>query len=268
MVIFSDLDRSIIYSNKFLDGIETNEYECIEVKDEKEISYISLKSIETLKRINENALFIPTTTRTAEQFNRIDFKRYGIDFKYAITSNGGRIFKEGLPLESWRREVEKIKLESTPIEVMVNRFEEYSQIDGITNFRIAEELFFYIVVDFSKFHIDKIENYLEKLEENKWAYYISGRKIYFLPMNLTKENAINHICNIENIEEFSTIGDSNMDLGMLNTTDNAYVLKHGDIDLSSIQGRFILSEEVGLKGTEEILEKLHKELLLNNATVI
>ena len=38
MIIFSDLDRSVIYSNKFLDA--DIEYESIEIYNGKEISYI------------------------------------------------------------------------------------------------------------------------------------------------------------------------------------------------------------------------------------
>ena len=48
MVIFSDLDRSIIYSSKFIKYLNENYYECIEEKDNKDISYVSLKTMEIL----------------------------------------------------------------------------------------------------------------------------------------------------------------------------------------------------------------------------
>ena len=79
MVVFSDLDRSIIYSNKFIGNLDKKTYECIEFIDEKEISYISFKTIELIKELTKNNLFIPTTTRTIEQFQRINFSKYNIN---------------------------------------------------------------------------------------------------------------------------------------------------------------------------------------------
>lgn len=262
MVIFSDLDRSIIYSNKFLKDINKNTYECIEIKDNKEISYISLKTIETLRKINENTLFIPTTTRTKEQFQRINFNKYNINFNYAITSNGGCILKDNEPLVEWEEEVEKLKKSCESIERMIELFESYKNVEGIVNFKVAENLFFYLVVDLKNFNLDKIQEYIDILHDKNWIYYISGRKIYFLPKGITKENAIEYICKIENIKNFAVIGDSNMDRGMLNITDNAYVLKHGDINHDEIIGKFIRSNEEGIKGTEEVLISLLEKLSL------
>ncbi|MEW9078798.1 HAD hydrolase family protein [Terrisporobacter glycolicus] len=262
MVIFSDLDRSIIYSSKFLKDISENSYECIELKDNKEISYVSLKTMEILKTINENTLFIPTTTRTRDQFERINFNKYNINFDYAITSNGGYILKNNRPLLGWQEEVEKIKKSSESIDVMLDLFEPYTKMNGVTNFRVAENLFFYIVVDFKEFDIMSIYTYISILNNKNWIYYVSGRKIYFLPKGITKESAIEYICKVENIESFAVIGDSNMDRGMLNITDNAYVLKHGDINTNDIEGEFIRSMEEGIKGTEEVLLNLLEKISL------
>ncbi|UPA31165.1 hypothetical protein L0P85_03230 [Terrisporobacter glycolicus] len=262
MVIFSDLDRSIIYSSKFLKDLNENYYECIEEKDNKEISYVSLKTMEILKKINDNTLFIPTTTRTREQFERINFNKYNIKFDYAITSNGGCILKNNKPLLGWQEEVEKIKKSSESIDVMLDLFDPYTKINGITNFRVAEKLFFYIVVDFEKFDIMSLYNYIGILNNKNWIHYISGRKIYFLPKRITKEGAIEYICKIENIKNFAVIGDSNMDMGMLDITDNAYVLKHGDINHDHIKGQFVRSKEDGIKGTEEVLLNLLEKISL------
>lgn len=78
MIVFSDLDRSIIYSNKFLNA--DSKYTNIEIYREKEISYISLDTINLIKQIQYYGMFIPTTTRTVEQFKRIEFNKYGIYF--------------------------------------------------------------------------------------------------------------------------------------------------------------------------------------------
>ena len=71
MYIFSDLDRTIIYSNKFLDT--DVRYQNIEKYEGRDISYISLNTIRYIKKLQDMGMFIPTTTRTTEQFNRINF---------------------------------------------------------------------------------------------------------------------------------------------------------------------------------------------------
>ena len=256
MVVFSDLDRSIIYSNKFLKEVEKETYKCIEIKDDKEISYISLKTLDFIKNINNKTIFIPTTTRTTEQFRRINFKQNNIEFEYAITCNGGCILKNNQPLDSWNEEVKKIKSEAESIDVMINIFDKYKEMDGITNFRIAEDLFFYIVVDYQKFNISFLDNFIKRLEYNNWIYYISGRKIYFLPKGICKENAIKYLCELNNINKFAVIGDSEMDRGMLDLTEKAYVLKHGDICIDHTKKNLKISDNHGMKGTEEILENI------------
>lgn len=265
MVIFSDLDRSIIYSNKFLDT--KTQYKNIEIYNGKQISYISLDTLKLIKKIQERGMFIPTTTRTKEQFSRIRFCENKICFPWAITSNGGVILKDNKVLESWQKKIKDIVKKSEDIESMVEKFENYKYLPGIKSFKIAEDLFFYIVVDYFEFNIDMIEEYIKDLDSNNWKMYISGRKIYFLPKGINKENAINHVVNEMGISDFFAIGDSSMDYGMLKSADTGYILKHGellnqnqDIDISGLK----VSAKEGMKATEEILFEILNE---NSSTV-
>lgn len=265
MIIFSDLDRSIIYSNKFIEEFNdfNNEYDCIEKVNNKEISYISLKTIEYLKEIQDFGTFIPTTTRTAEQFRRIDFDNYNIKFKYAITSNGGTILKDNEPLKEWDLVIKDIVNSSGKRKDMIDEFEKYKNTPGIISLKNAGELFFYLVVDKSIFNIDNIKEYIKTLNKNNWLHYISGRKIYFLQKGITKENAINFIINKENIGQFSSIGDSIMDLGMLNIANNSYILKHGELAKYSEED-YRISKSIGMDGTEEVLLNLLEKHYIKN----
>ncbi len=109
-------------------------------------------------------MFIPTTTRTVEQFKRIEFNKYGIYFPWSITSNGGVILKDNEILKSWSEKIDKLKSDYEPIESMIYKFKDYLNVDGITNFKVAEDIFFYIVVDFSKFNLESIKEYTNVLE--------------------------------------------------------------------------------------------------------
>lgn len=255
MMIFSDLDRSIIYSNKFLQKYryKDNDYECIETYDGREISYISKKTIKLIQEIQKIGMFIPTTTRTEEQFRRINFSKYNIDFPYVIASNGATILKNNQPLKEWEDIIEYKKKNSENIEFMMETFETEVKAKGIPRIRSVENLFFYLVVDESVFNIQDIKKYIDKLDYRNWMYYISGRKIYFLPRGITKENAIEYILDKINIKEFIAIGDSTMDLGMLNKAPISYALKHGNVVDSKINNNCIITKAYGMEGTEEIL---------------
>ncbi len=47
---------------------------------------------------------------------------------------------------------------------MIHKFKDYLNVDGITNFKVAEDTFFYIVVDLSRFNLDSIKEYTNILE--------------------------------------------------------------------------------------------------------
>jgi hydroxymethylpyrimidine pyrophosphatase-like HAD family hydrolase len=251
MYVFSDLDRTVIYSNKFLDT--EVKYSNIEKHEDREISYVSLDTIEYIKEIQDIGMFIPTTTRTTEQFKRINFDKYGISFPWAITTNGGCILNNNEVLESWSNEVENIKNKSCDLNIMVNDFEKYTKLPGVIKFAVASELFFYIVADYSIFNISCLQEYVDILDERNWDMYISGRKIYFLPKGITKENAIKYLIKELNIKEFTAIGDSTMDYGMVKSADHGYVLKHGDMLSKNTNNNLFVSNLKGMDGSEEIL---------------
>ena len=97
VILFSDLDRTIIHSSKFLK--ESINPEIVEFnKDKKPISYMEKEALLLLNELSNNLLFIPVTTRSLEQYKRIDLK---ITPLYSITSNGGIILKNNKRLKSW-----------------------------------------------------------------------------------------------------------------------------------------------------------------------
>lgn len=86
----TDLDNTLIYSYKREIGEEKR---CVEIYKDKEISFITEKSIQLLTKIAKKAMVVPVTTRTVEQYQRIEL---GIGVpKYALTCNGGVLLKDG-----------------------------------------------------------------------------------------------------------------------------------------------------------------------------
>lgn len=255
MIYFSDLDRTIIYSNKFI-GKEKNEI-CIETLNGEEISYMSLKSIRYLKEILKYKKFIPTTTRSIEQFKRIQFQEHDLNFEWSIVSNGGNILYKGQVLQEWT-EILNLELQNyESLEFIMADFKnKYKNLDGINKIRDVDDIFFYIVIDKEIFDENNIGIFEKFFHTYKWKVYVNGRKIYFLPEIVTKETAIEFLSNYLDEKKFGVLGDSIMDLNMLKAAYKAYIPKGSYVENYDIGANCFVSMECGFLGTEEIFNEI------------
>ncbi len=149
MMFASDLDRTLIYSQKMIDASEEQpgEIRVAETKDGEVITYITEKTINLLKQLSEKAMFVPVTTRTTEQYSRIDVICKDIMPKYAVTGNGGNILTQGETDTAWHEIMRgKIENECLPIGDAVREFEKIRSDEWVKMSRVADELFFYCVV--------------------------------------------------------------------------------------------------------------------------
>ena len=70
-VFFTDLDNTLIYSYRHEIGREKI---CVELYQGREVSFITKRTWELLQQVKKQVLIIPVTTRTQEQYHRIDLK--------------------------------------------------------------------------------------------------------------------------------------------------------------------------------------------------
>ncbi|MDP4181327.1 MAG: HAD family hydrolase, partial [Bacillota bacterium] len=108
MIFVSDLDQTLIFSKKHIgEGLEDKVLP-IEMKNEEIISYIHKEVLEKLRNLNDKLIFIPATTRTLEQYNRVQaFKEY-LSPKYAIVNHGGSILVNGELDLKWQNHISDI----------------------------------------------------------------------------------------------------------------------------------------------------------------
>ena len=97
MVVFNvDMDNTLIYSYKHDIGEEKR---CAEIYQEREISFMTNKTSKLLKELARKVLVVPTTTRTRQQYERIDLGLGAMP--YALVCNGGVLIKDGVEVEDW-----------------------------------------------------------------------------------------------------------------------------------------------------------------------
>lgn len=265
MMFASDLDRTIIYSNKFIDDNirKPENIRLVELYDGKEITYMLEKSIEILKKISEKALFVPVTTRTIEQYRRIMIFHEEITTKYAVVTNGGNILVNGILDKEWNKTVKsKIGQNCLPLEDAVKEFEMIKSEKWIYKLRKADEMFFYSVINTETIPFDELNDLSKTLEKNNWRTILHGRKLYFLPNCVNKGDAVKYLAEKEEKEHIIAAGDSVLDLDMLHNTKHFISPQHGDIynlevdkyDKESIR----FTENHGILAGNEILETVLK----------
>ena len=97
-----DLDNTLIHSHKHKADGDI----CIEIYNDKAQSFISSRAVELLTEINSKILFVPVTTRSIEQYRRIQWLE-GTQPEFAVTSNGANILHGGEIDLNWRQDFYK-----------------------------------------------------------------------------------------------------------------------------------------------------------------
>ncbi len=210
MVFFSDLDNTLIYSYKHDIG---NDKESVEIYNGRKVSFMTRNSIEMLKEINRKIIFVPITTRTKEQYARINMD-IG-EFTYALVCNGGVLLINGKEDEKWYEESLEITKGSRE---ELKKAQEILASDEKVNFEVRniKNLFVFTKSEHSKDVIKKLE---ESLDLSVVDIMLNGVKIYVLPKNLNKVNGAERFKKKINAHRAIASGDSIFDISMLNAAD-------------------------------------------------
>ncbi|MEZ7790004.1 HAD family hydrolase [Niallia circulans] len=259
----SDLDRTLIYSKRALEEMETPWNQSmigVEEKNGKYVSYMTKVSYNLLKEIASRYLFIPVTTRTYEQYKRIFIFEREVPVSYCVTSNGARIHYNGEIMTEWEERLKgKLGVECSEKEEILEMLQAYS-LPG--DLKIADNLFFYYVFNTTIAADLKIE--LSKIAaKNGWNISLQGRKLYFMPSPVCKGEAIKYIKEREGIEQSIGAGDSLLDLPFLNICQTAFIPRHGEL-IGGGASRFShkATSQKGAFAGEEIIRKVHKEFII------
>lgn len=231
-MIASDLDRTLIYSPGALQLSTADEDSphliSVEILDGRPHSFMTVTASRRLAELSRAAVFVPTTTRTMAQYQRVRFP--GVSPSYAITSNGGNILVDGLPDEIWHRSTASaIAACSATLAEVKHELRIRSQDDWAIKRRVGDELFCYIVVDLDQLPDDFIESWTAWCTERDWRVSVQGRKIYAIPLPLSKERAMTAVARRIGAERVVAAGDGSLDAGFLSVADAGIRPPHGEL---------------------------------------
>jgi len=246
----SDLDKTLIHFQRSdipMGGLVETE------RTSHGFSVMSASAYNNLRYIQEETLFVPTTTRSMKQYGRIkQFKENPP--KYAVLCNGGKIFTNGTYLSEWDDYVaERSKSCSTKEEVFAT-FERHFRSELLPEMQFTDDLFWYLklveTADVSLFQ----DLVMEDIRKLGWVPYVQGKKVFALPAHIDKGEAIRFLIDKENINFTIAAGDSTMDDTLLKVADLGIVPAHGEIRSLPHSTQYKCTVQSGIYATDEILE--------------
>lgn len=256
MIFVSDLDRTLIYSKRALAEYpleEELELISVEKNVDKDLSFMTNKSLEYLRELSSKLLFVPVTTRSIHQFQRVSFN--GISHKYAVTSNGANIFYNGQLLLEWNRNVtEEVKESSIPLIELIALLDKGFNLKD--NLRIIDDLFVYYFCE-EKVTRPFLQELTDFLAEIGWRVSYQGRKLYVVPAAVSKGKAVKFIQEREDGEPLIGAGDSLLDDEFLKLCHSSFILGHGELAAIHPQTKeYHVIQQLGVKGGEELLKSI------------
>ncbi|KLU66839.1 sucrose-6F-phosphate phosphohydrolase [Desulfosporosinus acididurans] len=271
----SDLDQTLIYSRRsIIPSLQADTFLSVEQLDNQDISYMSPSALKLLKEISRQILFVPVTTRTKLQYSRVNFQGYGIYPRYAVTSNGGTIIKEGREDKGWEKQVLAGWDYCAEARDLLRRFREISHPSWVLkdSDKLADDLFYYCIVDRSKIPFPELEEFTLWAGKMHWNLSLQGRKLYLIPRHVSKKSAIQYLQEKEGLSTLVAAGDSLLDLELLQKADAAYAPSHGELYLQSQTGG-VATKRIDTKGiqftttsgisaAEEILQNVVQRILV------
>lgn len=262
MLFASDLDQTLIYSPKTFISKEIDEQiRPVERLEDRFSSFMTQNALNALKKIAQRVFFVPVTTRTKLQYLRINFFDYDITYQYAVTSNGGTIFSEGVEDKDWSQLVLAGRDSCLAAQDLIHKFAEISHSSWVIkdSGKLADDLFYYCLIEREKIPVTELAAFKIWASDNHWELSVQGSKLYLVPLNVNKKAAIQYIKEKEGLSRVVAAGDSLLDLDMLKAADLALAPAHGELYalyLQRISGleKIKFTQKSGIEAAEEILK--------------
>jgi len=268
MLFASDLDQTLIYSPKTFISKEIDEQiRPVERLEDRFSSFMTQNALNALKKIAQRVFFVPVTTRTKLQYLRINFFDYDITYQYAVTSNGGTIFSEGVEDKDWSQLVLAGRDSCLAAQDLIHKFAEISHSSWVIkdSGKLADDLFYYCLIEREKIPVTELAAFKIWASDNHWELSVQGSKLYLVPLNVNKKAAIQYLKEKEGLSRVVAAGDSLLDLDMLKAADLALAPAHGELYalyLQRISGleKIKFTQKSGIEAAEEILESVQWSL--------
>lgn len=260
MMLASDLDRTLIYSPSALmlpmPDDEAPRLLCVEVYEGKPLSFMTETAAARVTALNGAGKLVPVTTRTIEQYRRINLP--GPAAKFALCANGGRLLVDGVEDLHFTAAIAKRLADAgAPIGEVVAWLHSAARSAGEDGFvqkvREAEGLFCYAVVNRAEMPEGWVEDLTGFANERSWNISVQGRKVYAVPRALTKSAAARDVAGMLGAPYLLAAGDSLLDADLLEVADAAIRPAHGELaEVGWSRDHLTVTRSMGVLAGEQI----------------
>lgn len=205
-MVFSDLDNTIIFSHRhdIEKGVPVEMYYGRRQSFMMPDGYTALQSFPA-------SSFVPITSRTEEQYDRITFYTDGRKPHYALIDNGAYLLIDGHSDKEWFDETIKLYGDAIKDLELFARLHDDSALikreDGVKLF----------------FKAGNIPVLYKAAAEAGFDTYESAGKLYACPRGMTKGTAIRRFRQRFSVDEVICAGDSVSDCSMIEEADTIYL---------------------------------------------
>ncbi|MEU0956240.1 HAD family hydrolase [Streptomyces niveus] len=260
VLVASDLDRTLIYSAAALQlavpDTKAPRLLCVELYERRPLSYMTETAARLLEDLVRDTVFVPTTTRTREQYSRIHLP--GPAARFAICANGGHLLVDGESDPTWHAQVkDRLAASCAPLKEVREHLLSAADPTWLLKERIAEDLFAYLVVDRARLPEGWVKELSEWADGHGWTVSLQGRKIYAVPRPLTKSAAVREVARRTGTEVTLAAGDSLLDADLLLAADRGWRPGHGELADTGWSAPHVETlTETGVIAGEEILRRI------------
>lgn len=258
MIFASDLDQTLIYSERSKGEIALEEMVPVELYEGRHISYMTKPAIDKLEQLLRIMHFVPVTTRIPEQFNRIFAIKEQFRPEYVIVSNGGTVLRNGQIDEEWNGIVrEAVRCHCAGSTEILELFNQIASPHWVKSSVLCDELFYSIVVERDRLPLESLETLKRQIAAMGWSYSLQGRKIYLVPEKVSKGAAIEYVKEKLGSSFVYAAGDSLLDESLLLAADYALSPSHGELRRSYESHPHVkFTASKGALASEELLDSI------------
>jgi hydroxymethylpyrimidine pyrophosphatase-like HAD family hydrolase len=258
VMVACDLDRTLIYSANSM-NLQCSDSSApalvvAEIYEGAPLSFMTRAAWTLIERLVDEAIFVPVTTRTMQQFRRVNIP--GRDKGYAVTTNGAVLLHDGAPDQVWARHIQQsVQANCAPLEEVNDYLLGPTKSPAVLRGRVAEDIFVYSIVNRQEISTGYLEQLSGWCQERGWTTSLQGRKLYCVPAPVTKEAALAEIRRRQPVDILFAAGDSRLDAGILQLADVAIRPAHGELDQAAFQlSHLAVTSASGIMAGEEILQ--------------
>lgn len=225
-----DLDQTLIYSQQSIAraGRTTDGLICVELLDEAPQSFVTPTALAGLVQLHATTAFVPATTRTRAQYERIDLG--GIRPRHAVVANGAEILVDGVPDPGWAARTEELlSTDALSPSAVARHLQDVLDPAWTKRILVAQDAFAMAVVERDRVPLWVIEQLHIWAADHGLGVSLQGRKFYVIPRWLSKGAAVEEVRRRTGTVRLLSAGDSLLDTCLLEMADVAVRPAHGEL---------------------------------------